>query len=534
MNLNVNVGRRFVTFSLIALIGLMAAAVLLAYFNRATMEESMRIRRQVEIVKGLFNYHVDQTLRHMDVGLRGYAVMNDERFLYMKPDQMRRDYDRANERLDSMLNLQGYNDQNGRQALAELRGFMEQYFNYFNSMLTALQSGNMESFRANFERDLGSQHGNYFQNARNFLFAFEDELDQRAENNFKAALNANVYYQLMILLLGAPVIISVLINLRKAAQKRQALLAEQEENNRKYMFDSGQQIETHDQATVAQQTIQNFSTAASFVSQITEGNYNATWPGMSIENMPLNVNTLAGKLTLLKDKLIQLRKEEETRAWTSEGLSQFSLIVRNQQNDLRELSNQVVAFLVRYLKAQQGGLFALAEDETTNQLELLGCYAFERKKYIEKRVAVGHGLVGQTFLEKQTMLLTQIPPGYLQITSGLGEAPPSFLAIVPFKYYNEVQAVFEIASFHRFEPHQVEFLERAGEFFTASLINSRSMAKMKDLVESSQHQAELMKEQEEIIRQNMEELAATQENLQRREKELEAELARYRNGAVKT
>src|SRR5690606_7718973 len=110
-------------------------------------------------------------------------------------------------------------------------------------------------------------------------------------------------------------------------------------------------------------------------------------------------------------------------------------------------------------------------------LRLASCFAFDRKKFVEKRIEIGQGLVGQTYLEGTTQVLTQIPQGYTIITSGLGDATPSCLVLVPMIYNEEVQALIELASFEKFEPHQVSFLEKAGEFVASAISTAQSGSK---------------------------------------------------------
>ena len=93
------------------------------------------------------------------------------------------------------------------------------------------------------------------------------------------------------------------------------------------------------------------------------------------------------------------------------------------------------------------------------------------------------------------------------------------------KYNGKVEGILEIASFTVYEPYQIGFVEKAGEFVASALTNVKSTASMKLLLEQSQGQAESLKAQEEELRQNLEELAATQEEMVRKEKEMERQLA---------
>jgi GAF domain-containing protein len=192
---------------------------------------------------------------------------------------------------------------------------------------------------------------------------------------------------------------------------------------------------------------------------------------------------------------------------------------------MKMLADRSVAYLTKYLGAQQGGLFIRESQQGDEHLNLAGCYAFNKKKWIDKRVEIGQGLIGQAFLEGETVQLKQVPEGYTSITSGLGDATPRHLVIVPFKHDRQTVALMEMASFTVFSKHQVSFLEKAGDFLASSIVNSQNTQKMKQLLQEASISEEQTRQREEEMRQNMEELQATQEELVRKEKEMQRRLS---------
>lgn len=138
----------------------------------------------------------------------------------------------------------------------------------------------------------------------------------------------------------------------------------------------------------------------------------------------LNDKTLMGALLAKSSRLQIVEQEVRQRQWVSTDLNEFYGIVRNNQNDLVSLASQATIFLTRNLKPQQGSLFLLTNQTGREYLELKACYAFDRKKWLEKKIEIGTGLVGQTFLEDEPMLLTEVPNGYIEIRSGLGHVTP--------------------------------------------------------------------------------------------------------------
>ncbi|MGC4020926.1 MAG: PAS domain S-box protein [Cyclobacteriaceae bacterium] len=154
-------------------------------------------------------------------------------------------------------------------------------------------------------------------------------------------------------------------------------------------------------------------------------------------------------------------------------------------------------------------------------LKLVACYAYDRKKFLDKKIEIGEGLVGQCFLEKEATYMTVIPSDYVRITSGLGEATPKCIYLQPVQTKDEIVGVLELASFHELKDFEKKFIQRATENIAAAIISSRTTHRIKLLLADSQQRAEEMKAQEEEMRQNMEELQATQEEISRKQAETE-------------
>ncbi|MEM6843005.1 MAG: GAF domain-containing protein [Bacteroidota bacterium] len=230
---------------------------------------------------------------------------------------------------------------------------------------------------------------------------------------------------------------------------------------------------------------------------------------------------LVNAIIQVHKNLQQMAEQEQERNWVSQGLARFVTILRHNEN-ISELGESIVSELVKYLGANQGGLFKLMKQEEADEhLELMACYAYERKKYLKKRIEIGEGLVGQTFLEKESTLLTEIPDSYVTITSGLGKSTPRNLLLVPLKINEEAQGVLELAAFKPFTPYQIEFVEKLGENIAAAFVNAESEQRTRQLLEESQQQTQQMREQEEEMRQNVEEMQATQEGMRRTQQQMQ-------------
>lgn len=210
-------------------------------------------------------------------------------------------------------------------------------------------------------------------------------------------------------------------------------------------------------------------------------------------------------------------------------MAKFGDILRSNYDSEEDLAYAIVSNLVQYLGVNQGGLFFKEQDNDNQEyLDLQAAYAYNRRKYLERRVDIGEGLVGQAVLEGQVIFLTEVPEDYAVIQSGMGEGVPRSVIILPLKLNGEVFGALELASFDVIEEYQIDFLKKISESITSTVSTSRTNQRTKLLLEDSQQMTEEMKAQEEEMRQNMEELQATQEEMARKQKELAQNDHRFR------
>lgn len=269
---------------------------------------------------------------------------------------------------------------------------------------------------------------------------------------------------------------------------------------------------------------------ANFIEGVSSGNYSIELSGMS------ETEGLGATLVTMRNKLSQNSETDRRRNWATSGLAQIGDILRASNTSTTELYDNIIRFVVKYTESNQGGLFILNDEmEGDHYLELSSCYAFERKKYLTKKVGIGEGLVGQCFVEGERIYLLDVPDEYIAITSGLGGANPSALLLVPMKVNEKLYGVIELASFKKYEDYEIELVEKLAESIASTISTVRTNESTRILLEKTQQQTEEMRAQEEEMRQNMEELEATQEEMRRKEKHVQEMLdsERQRNNAGK-
>lgn len=264
--------------------------------------------------------------------------------------------------------------------------------------------------------------------------------------------------------------------------------------------------------------VKNVSNNISFAEEISKGNLDISYNLLDADD------ELGKSLLTMRENLKVSSAREQQEKFVTLGITKVGDIIRQHVNDPNALADTFISEVVRYTKLNQGGLFLLEGEDDQQVLTLTACYAYDRKKYLEKRLNPGEGLVGQCFLEGAPVYLTAVPLDYVKITSGLGEAPPRCIYIVPIKTQDETVGVIELASFHELQEHEKQFINRAAENIASAIISSRTTQRIKMLLEESMQKAEEMRAQEEEMRQNMEELSATQEEMNRKATESETRI----------
>lgn len=287
-----------------------------------------------------------------------------------------------------------------------------------------------------------------------------------------------------------------------------------------YNDEVGQTAASIEQLTTGLQKTSDFAHA------IGQGDFSSNYQPLSDKDV------LGNSLLNMRKSLQNANREEKKRQsediqrnWTTEGQALFAEILRHHPENVTELADDIMVNLVKYIKANQGGIF-FYQDQDPNDvyLELLSAYAYNRKKFIKKKIHLGEGLVGSCAQEKYTIYLTDIPDDYIEIESGIGSANPKSLLIVPLKIENDILGVIELASFNEMKPFEIELVEKIAESIAATLQTTRINTRTAELLEQSKNQTQAMKDQEEEMKQTIEEMQATQEDSMKREDDFLREL----------
>ena len=220
-----------------------------------------------------------------------------------------------------------------------------------------------------------------------------------------------------------------------------------------------------------------------------------------------------GEVAILKDNINRMIQSlAETTAnnndqdWLKTNLASFTRMLQGQR-DLLVVSKQVIDGLCSVVSAQHGVLYmAERSEEGEMRLSLLASYAYKERKNVATSFKLGEGLVGQCALEKESILITNPPSDYIRISSGLGDAPPANIVVLPIVYEDEIKAVIELASLQRLTDNQRRFLEQLAESLGVVLAGIQAQVRTDELLRESQRLTEELQTQQEELQQTNEEL----------------------------
>ncbi|MCQ2249889.1 MAG: GAF domain-containing protein [Bacteroidales bacterium] len=235
-----------------------------------------------------------------------------------------------------------------------------------------------------------------------------------------------------------------------------------------------------------------------------------------------NPNALDLALLEMQKNLRHAQQEEENRkqeneklSWSQNGLAQLGEYLRMNNVDITEFAFNVISFLVKYVKALQGGIFISEEQDGQKYLSLKAAYAFDRKKQLESRVEFGESLVGRCAIEGKYIFLTDVPDGYLYITSGLGENKPQCILLVPLKFEDEVHGVIEIASLNMIEQYQIEFFNNVAERIASSISNIKKNINTAELLNKFRTQSDELAFRESEIEKSVQSIESSKASLEK-------------------
>jgi len=217
-----------------------------------------------------------------------------------------------------------------------------------------------------------------------------------------------------------------------------------------------------------------------------------TWGGSTL----LLVLIVAAAITTSRDYRVR-----ERQVWIRAGQIGLSKQLQGEQR-LAVLGEQALTFLADYLGAQIGAIYIQTDGAT---FQRFGTYALGTDSS-HAEVQPGDGLLGQAVKLNRPLHVLEVPPNYLPVSSGLGQATPRELLIVPASIDGAVQAVVELGFFRHVSDAEEELLMRITDLIAIAVRSSKDRSRLEEVLEETQRQAEELQAQEEELRVNNEEL----------------------------
>ncbi|MCK5280807.1 MAG: GAF domain-containing protein, partial [Cyclobacteriaceae bacterium] len=351
------------------------------------------------------------------------------------------------------------------------------------------------------------------EDVNNYLNAQKAETDAVLVTKFSQLMNTTSILSVVLLVVGFILAFSISRTITKPINYLRAIIDRLGKGDlMKIDKTKVSNDEIGDMATSLSSMAEGFGEITVFAENIGDGKYDNKFKPLSESDM------LGNALLEMRTNLKKVAEEDKKRNWTTSGLAKFGDILRSYNDNFDKLADEIISNLVKYIEANQGALFIIEADKVSDDeeyMELAACYAWDKKKFLEKKIYKGEGLSGQAWIEGDVIYLTEVPNDYVSITSGLGESNPRSVLIVPLKLNDEIHGVIEMASFKEYDDFEVEFVERIAENIASTISSVKVNERTQKLLEESTMMTEQMRAQEEEMRQNMEELQATQEKIER-------------------
>ncbi len=211
----------------------------------------------------------------------------------------------------------------------------------------------------------------------------------------------------------------------------------------------------------------------------------------------------SGEVAVLKDKINEMiRNLRETtlktkeQDWLKTNLARFARMMQGQR-DLQTVSRMILSELAPLVNADHGALYIMSNANGAGPLlRFQAGYAYKPRRGVSTEFGLGEGLVGQCAIDRRRILLTNVPPNYVKIASGLGEATPFNILMLPVLFEGDVRAVIELASFQRFSEIHQDFLDQLTDSIGVVLNNIEANSRTEGLLRQSQSLANELQSQQ--------------------------------------
>ncbi|EAY26170.1 GAF domain-containing protein [Microscilla marina] len=504
---------------------------------------TLRAQDQNKELTTIKNRHQDiqRNCQNLDIAVQTSIHLRKSRVLFKHTTNIDSIWsNRAETYLDSLSNISNKLDDKAlKQKVKQVRGLMitlEKQFGRLNkfdfSALTTQNDGMFDDKKPtqasqdfeDIDRQINNLSINIHRTLNEAVVYHEVALkDRMALLKRKNLSNANYYAVFAFFILMAGIIISFIVLPRTISFVEEL---KQHINNllhgkfpgklRKSVYEMNDLVDKIDELT------DSFRKLEVFAEEVGTGNFDTDIQVFDEEG------DVGQSLAKMQNSLRQIAVANQQRNWFNEGFAKFGNILRNDEEQSFELFYEsIITNLVKYLEVNQGGVFVLNEQGTTNKpvLELKASYAYNRTKYLKKELTKEDGLVGQAWREADVVYVTDIPYDYIELSSGLGGARPKSILIVPLLTGDDqLMGVVELASFDKFPEYKIDFVKQLSESIAGTISRVKTSIQNQQLLHESQQMAKQVRIRDKEKERTMKELITTKSHMEQANRELEAEL----------
>ena len=232
-----------------------------------------------------------------------------------------------------------------------------------------------------------------------------------------------------------------------------------------------------------------------------------------IGSIAVAFNQMVTKLEAHSKLEKQLLEEAEEHSWLNTKIAEIATMYP-EAKDIQMLAELLISKIVPMVGASFGVFYFKNNEGKQQVLKRMAAYAYSNINNKYESFQIGEGLIGQCVLEKQTIVLNQVPNDYIKIRSGTGESSPKNIIILPVQFEGDVLAVIEIASFESFSSSQIKLLEEVTSTIGITINSISNHMKAERLLQESQSLTEELQVQSEELQLQQEELRTTNEQLE--------------------
>jgi CheY-like chemotaxis protein/signal transduction histidine kinase/HAMP domain-containing protein len=247
--------------------------------------------------------------------------------------------------------------------------------------------------------------------------------------------------------------------------------------------------------------------------RVAKGDFeNALTPRSEKDELTIALNDMTASL-----KSAKIRNDRDS--WIKTNQNELTTEVQGDI-DLSSVGQKISSLIARQLDALTSAMFVFNGEQ---KIEFIGGFAVNTDQAQNRTFKPGEGLIGQVVMDRQAMVIEEVPDNYLDIYSGLGKQKPRFLMIFPCIYNNTVEGVIELGSLKAFDDVSLEYIKLASESIAIAIQSSKSRTALQELLKKQLLLMEELQIQQEELRQSNEELQVQQEELRQSNEELEAQ-----------